>query len=477
MRSSLVIVALLATLAFAAPSLVHRDFAVKPLPTLALAPRIGARASTVVVSAEPTHKQRPAVDRSPQEREQLRRIASAQKGSQQVETLDRIAELSARIASANSGDRKQREIAIVDSIAVTQHASFAKLGKADRALSRLAQWLVGDGRHDQARAIYERLLASYPHSMHVADAQLYYGERAFEQGDMTAAAAHYEKVVAIDSPLKPYARYKLGWVAYNMQDFPRALQSFEAVATTARDPLRRAAASDAMRVYGHVGGHDKAFAFAERLDKARTLELVRRLGEQYLDQGKAREARAIFSELVKREPAAPQACLDQVSVLRAASVLGSRPDTIAAAEDAGKRVGAGSECAKEADALVGELAYGWHREHRNAHNDARALVRMWTVAAQVATTPERRAASSRNFAIAVWLRAWQGTSASGWIEAAEVLATSNDAELASAEIDAWDNALRVARTGTPLAADQLSRVRAALGRIGTPRAKALLAAL
>lgn len=470
---------LLVGTAHAAPSLVHRDFAIRTLPALMVAPRIGAKATAVVISAEPRPiRVRPTIDRTLQEREQLRHVARKQHGLAQLGTLDQIADLSVQIATAKSGDRKERESAILDSNAVTQHGSFAKYGKADRALARLAQWLAVDGRHDQARAIYERLLARYPNSLHVVDAQLYFGEREFDQGDMAAAATHFEKVAAIDSPLRPYARYKLGWVAYNLQEFPRALQAFETVATTAQDPLRRAAASDAMRVYAEVGAADKAFAFAERLDKTRSLELVRRLGEHYLDQGKARDARTIFAELAKREPRAPQACLDQVSVLRASLQLGSRPDTITAAEDAGRRVKTGgAECAKEADALVGELAEVWHREHRNAHGDARALVRMWTIAAQIATTPERKAASSRNCAIAVWQRAWQGASANGWIEAAEVLSASKDTELASSEIDAWDNALRVARAGTPLAPDQLARVRAGLGRIGTPRAKSLLATI
>lgn len=471
---------LLVGTAHAARSLVHRDFAVRTLPALMVAPRIGSKATAVVISAEPRPIQvRPTIDRTLQEREQLRHVARKQKGPAQLATLDQIAELSVKIATAKSGDRKERETAILDSHAVTQHGSFARYSKADRALARLAQWLAVDGRHDQAHAIYERLVARYPQSMHVAGAHLYFGERAFDRGDMTVAATHFEKVAALDSPLRPYARYKLGWVAFNAQEFPRALAHFEAVATTAIEPLRRAAASDAMRVFGYIGKPDKAFAFAEHLDKARAIELVRRLGEQYLDQGKAHDARVVYGELVKRESQKPQACLDQVSLLRATTQLGSRPDVIAAAEEAAGRVaqGGGMDCATEADALVGELAYGWHREHRNAHGDARALVRMWVVAAKLATTPERKAASARNCAIAVWQRAWQGTSANGWIEAAEVLATSKDTELASAEIDAWDNALRVARAGTPLAPDQLARVRAGLGRIGSPRAKSLLSSL
>jgi tetratricopeptide (TPR) repeat protein len=139
------------------------------------------------------------------------------------------------------------------------------------------------------------LVRDHPTHPLVASAYAMLADEAFEDGRFEAARELYEKVVVLGSDHKHYARYKLGWVAFNLDDGQGALAHWVSVATEARaDPRQQAlvesAVSDCVIAYARVGRPERARAFFNHLDPSRTDELLRRLAEIYRQEGRPDDA-------------------------------------------------------------------------------------------------------------------------------------------------------------------------------------------
>lgn len=460
-------------------NLVFRSWAPRALPALSDAPTTRRQAITAAPLAAPVQERRqilPALDSTLEQREQLRGQVTTQTGLDRVTTLDRIAELSLKISDRTPARRAE---ALEDSLAVVEASDFQSFAKADLALSRLALLQSQSNQAEDAGRTYARVLAEYPKSRALADAHVFLGDAAFARGDFTTATSHFERAAALASSLKLYARYKLGWTAFNSGEHQRALDQFQHVATKGRDPLRRAAASDAVRVYAEIGHPARALAFVDGLDRTRGQELARNLAETYQDQGKYAPARATWLAIARREKDASLACSDRTRAFAATVGLDNRADILRAASELRTAAAAGGACAAQVDQAIGEVAYAWHLERDRTNAEPSRILQMWSIAGQVATTPQRKAAIVRNVAIATWVAAASrgGSRAPQWIDAAVALEGSGQADLVSVSLDAWDNALRAARATRPLAPAQRARVRTALEKNGSQRALDLLTAL
>ena len=136
-------------------------------------------------------------------------------------------------------------------------------------------------------------------------------ERLFEEADVAQAARLYEQVAAApDNALAAYARYKLAWCRYNLQEFAAALEALvqlrERLAAPATDPervLRREAGRDLPLFYVQVGRPEAARPFFQRvLDPAELVPALQRLGEQYWVLGRENDAAVVRSELCRLQP-------------------------------------------------------------------------------------------------------------------------------------------------------------------------------
>lgn len=136
-------------------------------------------------------------------------------------------------------------------------------------------------------------------------------ERLFEEADVAQAARLYEQVAAApDNALAAYARYKLAWCRYNLQEFAAALEALvqlrERLAAPTTEPERallREAGRDLPLFYVQIGRPEAARPFFQRvLDPTELVPALQRLGEQYWMMGRENDAALIRSELCRLQP-------------------------------------------------------------------------------------------------------------------------------------------------------------------------------
>lgn len=107
-----------------------------------------------------------------------------------------------------------------------------------------------------------------------------------------------------------YARYKLAWCRYNLQEYPAALEALvrprARVATPATNQertLRREAGRDLPLFYAPIGLPQQAWTFFQRvLDPDEVVPALRRLEEQYRSEGRDRDAEAVGAALCEWRP-------------------------------------------------------------------------------------------------------------------------------------------------------------------------------
>lgn len=120
-------------------------------------------------------------------------------------------------------------------------------------------------------------------------------DEAFAANRLEQARSLYEQVLVLGGDEQHYARYKLGWVAFGLDDAAAALAHWTAVATVARSvpqlhALAENAAKDCVSAYARVGRPEKARAFFNRIDPKQADRLVRRLAETYEQEGRSEDA-------------------------------------------------------------------------------------------------------------------------------------------------------------------------------------------
>lgn len=103
-----------------------------------------------------------------------------------------------------------------------------KWRQADETLIFLSRAQKGAGQLPEARATIEKMLAEFPGSKLLDQAQYRLGEYLDALGDYAGAVKAYEVVGAKygESPLAPYASYGIGWSRLRAKDYPAATASF-----------------------------------------------------------------------------------------------------------------------------------------------------------------------------------------------------------------------------------------------------------
>src|SRR6185503_7724348 len=97
----------------------------------------------------------------------------------------------------------------------------------DEVLFYLAFLLTQVKKEDAARKYFKTLIKDFPKSKFIPDALLSFGEFFFDNKRLEEALQFYERVLQYpDSRVFGYAKYKEGWVYYNLQDYKQALATF-----------------------------------------------------------------------------------------------------------------------------------------------------------------------------------------------------------------------------------------------------------
>src|SRR6185503_16510653 len=106
----------------------------------------------------------------------------------------------------------------------------------------------------EARDQFDRLLKNFPSSRHVASAHLAFAEYYFDANQLADAEARYKMVLKFPkSAAAQYAKYKLGWIDFNLQRYQEALELFFQVSRAGASDLAAAARLDFVRAYAEIG--------------------------------------------------------------------------------------------------------------------------------------------------------------------------------------------------------------------------------
>jgi TolA-binding protein len=375
----------------------------------------------------------------------------------------RLAELYAmlhRDARARSADAQAKDYLVKAVHAfklLTDNDAFKGYPKLDFVLFDYGYMLAAGRYMTDARAVFDKLLRTFPNSKYVPQADLVLADYYDSANQGADAEAFYRKVLEFPrSSVVAYARYRLGWLLLAAKRDRDAIEMFATVTRMPTgDPTQRAvitaAQQDLARTAAAFVRPDTAYAMFEQIDKDSVLDLLDMLGTAYRDRGRLGDALATYREVTKH---APSSCGAQVKV--AELVVATTPQTAAPEVDKLLRLAATDpaplvECHAPAVAMARDLAFTAHAAWAATRNPdeltrAEAMYTAYTTA-----SPDDHGDVAYYFAELLWSRADFETDAkqrpARWQRAAEAFraAESTDPQrrhdIAQGAFLAWKNAL------------------------------------
>lgn len=188
----------------------------------------------------------------------------------------------------------------------------------DKLLYQLSKAYALDGRTEESAQVLDQLVREYPNSQYIAEAQFRRAERAFSDGDYTAAEQYYASVTQSegDSSFKDNAIYMQGWSEFKRGRYEDSLLAFTEVLDRimeGRPDLseiegpQRNLAEDTLRVMSLVFSYlDGAQTIGETYERLGVRPynhlLYQRLGDLYLEKRRYRDSADTFAHYVQREP-------------------------------------------------------------------------------------------------------------------------------------------------------------------------------
>src|SRR6202011_2683155 len=167
--------------------------------------------------------------------------------SLRAEALRRLGDLN---LESSESERIERELVTNEGLRATEAIhlysallkTYPKYERNDAVLYQLARAYELNAQPDKALASLDRLVASYPNSHYMDEAQFRRGELLFSAKSYAAAQSAYEAVVKI-GPTSAYynqSLYKHGWTLFKQSENERSLESFagvlDSVLVSKRDP-------------------------------------------------------------------------------------------------------------------------------------------------------------------------------------------------------------------------------------------------
>ena len=309
-----------------------------------------------------------------------------QKGNEQL-----ARQLKDQQAKYEKSEKDWLVAAVKQYLAVANNPAYNSYKRMDQVLFYLAYLLTQQKREDLARPYFKRLIKDYPKSQYIAYAFLSFGEYYFEQKQLEDALKFYDKVLQFpDSPVFGFAKYKEGWVYFNLGDFKQALATFIAVIDLAERgkskeklALGKEAKKDSVRAYARVGTPEKAWPFFQKIGGSYAMTMLEQLGELYNSQGQFSDAIKIYRQLMTISPNDVKVCTWENEVLKnVLSMTGAKasPDAVkelqrlAAVYDKfkdDKRLKGEQldECKDNTANTLRELATVWHKEAQKTNDN------------------------------------------------------------------------------------------------------------
>ena len=187
--------------------------------------------------------------------------------------------------------------------------NYPNFEELDTIYYQLGSNLMELGEEEEALNLFERLLANFPQTPYLPQVLLYFGDYHFDQGDMFEALEAYQKVVQYpDSPVYQYARYRMGWAYFNLDNYERALEEFLTVVDLARAAeegsadraMLRQVRSDVVRVYARIGSPDQAVAFFQDIapEEEDWMAMSENLAIFYGDEAAFADSTNMYNQLI-----------------------------------------------------------------------------------------------------------------------------------------------------------------------------------
>ncbi len=262
--------------------------------------------------------------------EAMRRLADLQ-----LETAD-VAELASNVESLGQlgGTIRMYEQLL---------ESYPNYAKNDLVLYQLARAYEAEGRNEDSLATLDRLIAEYPRTVHLEEAQFRRGETLFVLKRYREAERAYAHVVEAGEGSGFYEQslYKHGWALFKQQQYEESFTSFFALldrqlgtdnlATGDRDPAALYAAmgraqqelvDDTFRVlsigFSYLDGPESISRhFSRRGARPYAFIAYTNLGDLYLEQERYQDAADAYHAFVELDPYHAKAPLLQVEVIEA----------------------------------------------------------------------------------------------------------------------------------------------------------------
>jgi len=195
----------------------------------------------------------------------------------------------------------------------------------DQLRYKLAKALSLDGRNEEAAQVLDQLATTDTQSPFMAETQFRRAEKAFADGDYTAAERNYESVVKGNNPaLQQNALYMKGWAQFKRGDYDLALQSFAQVldqllgvnnlpsdmdkALIDMGAAKANLVNDTLRVMGlslsYLDGAKSITEMESQLGGARPYSylLYQQLGQLFLDQKRFTDSAETYQHFVEHNP-------------------------------------------------------------------------------------------------------------------------------------------------------------------------------
>jgi tetratricopeptide (TPR) repeat protein len=222
---------------------------------------------------------------------------------------------------------------------IAESPQFRNYPRMDEALFYYAYTLQGAKYMKEARGVFHRLIKDYPNSKYIPEAYLAFADYYFAENSLANAERFYDKVLKFPkSGVYNYAMYKKGWVYLNLDRPQDALETFFTVAQRTEknkkeQTLNRASKKDFVRAYAEVGKPQLAYKAFQRVDKSYSFDMLRILGDIYMEQGKAAKAIYTFREMIGLRPKNKQVCEWQGNVVTAMLSVGTEDQKVSEIEN------------------------------------------------------------------------------------------------------------------------------------------------
>jgi TolA-binding protein len=263
------------------------------------------------------------------------------------EALRRLADLN---LESSESERIEHELATNEGLRATEAIhlysallkAYPKYDRNDAVLYQLARAYELNAQGDKALASLDRLVASYPNSHYIDEAQFRRGEILFSDKRYPAAQAAYEAVIKFGSTSGFYNQslYKHGWSLFKQGENERSLDSFagvlDSVLVSKKDPqllievdslskANRELVEDTFRVmsitFSYLDGAKTIDAFVKHRSQQRPYYylLYARLGDLYIEKERYTDAADVYRAFVSQDRNNEKAPLLEMQAIEAYS--------------------------------------------------------------------------------------------------------------------------------------------------------------